>query len=251
MLFYDEAGPDMVVVSVIYRRRQVLKKKLAELEGRAEEFDPSLSVTSYFNTHDLDDLQHRRSSSAKVELDAARDISEDVGIVSKAIKSEQALNMGQINSFRRLIVWEIDSMTEEMAGNCLVTQNQYPNNLTVADFLSFIPLPTLIYELEYPRQENINWAYVVEKIAATFGVIFVMIAISQSWIYPVVMKTLEMKQQDLTLQQRLNEFPWVLGDLMFPLMMEYLLSFYVIWECIVCEPLKSYIPLIWSVLTFT
>jgi sterol O-acyltransferase len=103
----------------------------------------------------------------------------------------------------------------------------------VTNFLGFIPLPTLIYEMEYPRQESINWTYVAEKTAATFGVIFVMIAISQAWIYPVVIKALQMKRDGLTLQQRLKEFPWVLGDLMFPFMLEYLLSFYVIWECIV------------------
>jgi sterol O-acyltransferase len=236
MFFYDELDADMIVVSAIYRRGNILKKKLAELEVQAGESDPSLSVTSYFNAHDLDDLQHRRSSLANVKLDSTRDISQDVGIVSNAIKSEQTLNMDQIESFRHLIMWEIDSMTEEMAGSCLVTNNHYPNNLTVADFLSFIPLPTLIYELEYPRQENINWVYVVEKIAATFGVIFVMIGISQAWIYPVVIQTLEMKKRGLTVQQRLNEFPWVLGDLLFPFLMEYLLSFYVIWECIVSEP---------------
>jgi hypothetical protein len=47
-------------------------------------------------------------------------------------------------------------------------------------------LPTLVYELEYPRSEDINWYYVAEKTAAVFGVLAVMNLISQAFIYPVV-----------------------------------------------------------------
>jgi sterol O-acyltransferase len=101
------------------------------------------------------------------------------------------------------------------------------------NFCDFITLPTLVYELEYPRTDKIDWVYVAEKTAATFGIIVVMIAVSQSWIYPVVMSTVRMKEEGLTAQQRLQEFPWVLSDLLFPFMMEYLLAFYVIWECVV------------------
>jgi hypothetical protein len=39
------------------------------------------------------------------------------------------------------------------------------------------------------------------------------------------MSTLRMKEDGLTVQQRLQEFPWVLSDLLFPFMMEYLLAF--------------------------
>lgn len=39
------------------------------------------------------------------------------------------------------------------------------------------------------------------------------------------MKTLEMKEQGVPLGERFQEFPWLLGDLAFPFMMEYLVSF--------------------------
>jgi hypothetical protein len=116
-----------------------------------------------------------------------------------------------------------------------LTQNYYPRNLTLKDFCDFNTLPTLVYELEYPRTERIDWLYVAEKTAATFGIIVVMIAVSQSWIYPVVMYTVRMKEAGMTVQQRMQEFPWVLSDLLFPFMMEYLLTFYLIWECVVSE----------------
>lgn len=39
---------------------------------------------------------------------------------------------------------------------------------------------------------------------------------------PVVMKTVEIKEENLSLWSRLAEFPWILSDLIFPFMMEYL-----------------------------
>ena len=83
------------------------------------------------------------------------------------------------------------------------------------------------------RQESINWIYVAEKAAATFGVIGVMIVISTAFIYPIVVKTMQLKESGVPVDERLKEFPWVFMDLLFPLLMEQLLSWYVIWECVV------------------
>jgi len=47
--------------------------------------------------------------------------------------------------------------------------------------------------------------------------------VSQSYIYPVVVRTLEMKDAGMTLSERLRVFPWILSDLMFPFMTEYML----------------------------
>lgn len=59
-----------------------------------------------------------------------------------------------------------------------------------------------------------------------------MMMISQAFIYPVVMKTVRMKEAGLSLVERFTEFPWLLSDLIFPFMMEYLLTWYLIWEAI-------------------
>lgn len=40
-----------------------------------------------------------------------------------------------------------------------------------------------------------------------------------------------MKEAGMTLQQRWQEFPWILSDMLFPLLLEQLLTWYVIWEC--------------------
>lgn len=137
-----------------------------------------------------------------------------------------------MRSLKDLLEREIELLSEGLRGQ-FSSSNHYPRNLTIGNFCDFITLPTLVYELEYPRTERVDWAYVAEKTAATFGTIVVMIVVSQSWIYPVVMSTVRMKEEGLTVQQRLEEFPWVISDLLFPFMMEYLLAFYVIWECVV------------------
>jgi sterol O-acyltransferase len=147
-----------------------------------------------------------------------------------------SLQPDQVESLKELLGREFEILSEGLQGRCSLTSNHYPRNLTLRNFCDFITLPTLVYELEYPRTEKIDWVYVAEKIAATFGIIMVMIAVSQSWIYPVVMSTVRMKEEGLSAHQRLQEFPWVLSDLLFPFMMEYLLAFYVIWECIVSTP---------------
>lgn len=149
------------------------------------------------------------------------------------IENGTPLEPGQIASIKSLLEQEIGLLTEALKGKSTSPNGQYPRNLTLGNFCDYITLPTVVYELEYPRTERINWVYVFEKTAATFGTIVVMIVVSQHWIYPVVMSTLRMKEDGLTIEQRLQEFPWVLSDLLFPFMMEYLLAFYVIWECVV------------------
>ncbi|KAL2221437.1 MBOAT, membrane-bound O-acyltransferase family-domain-containing protein [Thermoascus aurantiacus ATCC 26904] len=157
---------------------------------------------AFYNGHYLDTESSATQSS--LQLTTPRFGSHDLNSLHRCRYSSAApLDLEQIRGFQRLIKWEIDLLTEELKGQCLVTANHYPNNLNVGDFYGFIPLPTL-------------------KTAATFGVIGVMIAVSQAWIYPVVMSAVQMKNEGLTLQQRLKEFPWC----------SYLLSFYVIWECV-------------------
>lgn len=47
--------------------------------------------------------------------------------------------------------------------------------------------------------------------------------ITEAFIYPVVVRTIAMKEVGLSLQDRLKVFPWILSDLIFPFMMEYMM----------------------------
>ena len=228
------------LVSDTLRQKKSLEMKLHQLN----EFDPasrptspSVSTalaTSYLDQGDMDTIHRRRMSMNSRNTALLERQDSDFANVAAAIESEMPLDIDQTQCFKRIIKTEIEGLNEELHAKCSPgSKNFYPLNLNIRDFAGYIPLPTLVYELEYPRQEQINWSYVTEKTAATFGVLVVMIVVSQAYIYPVVISCLKMKEQGVPLQQRLQQFPWVLSDLLFPIMMEYLLSWYVIWECIV------------------
>ena len=174
--------------------------------------------------------QRRQSLPSKASTDLKNEQSE-IAAVAAAIDSGEALDEDQMAVFGRVIRAEIRSLTEELHGKCMTSSNYYPRNLTIANWADWTCLPTLVYELEYPRQDSINWWYVAEKGAATFGVIWCMIVISQAYIYPPVIETVRMKEAGMTLEERWREFPWILSDLLFPLLLEQLLAWYVIWEC--------------------
>ena len=174
--------------------------------------------------------QRRRSIAAKASTNLNKEKSEISTIVA-SIDGGEALDQDQMETFSCIIRSEIQTLTDELRGKSTSGANSYPKNLTVANWADWICLPTLVYELEYPRLEKINWWYVAEKTAATFGVIWIMMVISQAYIYPPVLETISMKQRGLTLRERWSEFPWIVSDILFPLLLEQLLSWYVIWEC--------------------
>jgi sterol O-acyltransferase len=218
-------------LSDLYKKKTVLEQNLKQLDDsdlRSPE-SPRAYATSYMDAAGFDQLSHRRKSNADLHEEADKDIS----CIASAIEADAPLSFDQARSLRKLIAWEIDALNEELKGTCKVTSNHYPRNLSLWDFYGYIPLPTVVYELEYPRQESVNWFYVAEKTTATFGVIGVMIVVSTAYIYPVCQSIVQMKEEGIPLKERLKEFPWAFSDLMFPFMMEYLLSWYVIWECVV------------------
>ncbi|KAE9378053.1 hypothetical protein N431DRAFT_328731 [Stipitochalara longipes BDJ] len=217
-----------------YKMRAALLSKLKQLDSVAPADTPSAtspkfsSSLSYLDSKPTAlDLNQRRQSRTYTNEEGTSNIDQ----VAAAIESGEALDLGQIQIFERIIKWEIDALSEDIKGKCTRSDNIYPNNLTISNHYEYIVLPTLVYELEYPRSDNINWYYVAEKTAAVFGVLAVMNLISQAFIYPVVVKTIEMKDAGMLLQERLGEFPWILSDLIFPFMMEYMM-WYLIWECV-------------------
>ncbi|PMD44299.1 MBOAT family protein [Hyaloscypha variabilis F] len=221
-------------LSEVFKMRAALLSKLKQLDNVAPAETPSATTPKFSSSLSyLDykptalDLNQRRQSRTYTNDEGTSNIDQ----VAAAIESGEALDLGQIQIFERIIKWEIDALSEDIKGKCSRSDNVYPNNLTMSNHYEYIVLPTLVYELEYPRSDNINWYYVAEKTAAVFGVLAVMNLISQAFIYPVVVRTIEMKDGGMLLQERLEEFPWILSDLIFPFMMEYMM-WYLIWECV-------------------
>jgi sterol O-acyltransferase len=229
-------------LSEVYKRRQMLERKLQQLKDvdvRGGSKAASGSSSGNGVSKDRESLRRRMSFQQESSANKA-----EISSATNAISSGKPLDASQVASYTRIIDWEIEALTKELNGKCSTTDNSYPKNLTVSNYCDYVLLPTLVYELEYPRQETRNWAYILEKSTATFGVIFIMILVSQVYIYPVVMLTVEMRTGSppsllhplgtpaLSLQERVQQFPWILSDLLFPFMMEYMLAWYVIWECV-------------------
>lgn len=173
----------------------------------------------------------KKQSRSKPLPNLARESSEIASVV-ETISSARSLGADEFNYIQETIDHELDAIDTELRGKCNITKNYYPNNLTFAKFMEWSCLPTLVYELEYPRQDHIKWSYVAEKTGATFGVLAIMQVISQAYIYPLVIETVRMKEAGLNVQDRWQEFPWIILDMVFPLMLEQLLSWYLIWECV-------------------
>ncbi|KAH8596388.1 MBOAT, membrane-bound O-acyltransferase family-domain-containing protein [Bisporella sp. PMI_857] len=219
-----------------YKMREVLKRKLKQLDNISPADEPSAMTpkieplsTSYLDHEPttMDMNQRRRERRKSFDTGAS-----NIAKVASALESGHPLDLETIQMFERIIKWEIDALAVDLRGKCTEEANLYPTNLTIANHYEYIVLPTLVYELEYPRSDAINWYYVAEKSVAIVGILGIMNMVSQSFIYPVVVRTIDMKTTGFTFSQRLEEFPWILSDLIFPFMMEYMMSWYIIWECI-------------------
>ncbi|KAI1424111.1 MBOAT family protein [Xylaria sp. FL1777] len=223
-------------LSSVYKKRQALLAKLKQLESM-EPVEGESTTTPQISALSTSHLARRPSAAMYRERrnSLARSPSrqpDDIESISRAIEDGQPLDLDQVLMFERLMKWEIDALADELRGKATEPSHYYPNNLSVKNHCEYIFLPTVVYELQYPRSDRINCLYVAEKAAATLGVIFVMIMVSQTFIYPVVMRTVAMKEMGYTTAQRFAEFPWLLSDLLFPFMMEYLLAWYLIWETV-------------------
>lgn len=220
-------------LSRVYRRRKLLQQKRQQLDNirdKATHTDNESTTTGSESTKSSH-LTHRHPLGPKYSTNLSSEHS-DIASIGQAISSGTPLSSEEIEAFHRILTTELTILDEELRGKCTTTDNIYPNNLTLSNFIDWACLPTLVYDLEYPRQAHINWWYVGEKSAATLGVIWTMIIISQAYIYPIVISTVQLKEAGMSLDARWKEFPWVVLDMLFPLLLEQLLSWYVIWECL-------------------
>jgi sterol O-acyltransferase len=212
-------------LSEAYKTRKSLEYRLKQLETLSPVQTPSTTPTaSSFSKSSLDHRHVIANLRQYNQVSAVRDISSDISRIAAIIEFGKPLDIDQIQTFERIIKLEIDALSDELRGKSSTRDKNYPKNLTLTNHYEFIVLPTLVYELEYPRSEKINWAYVAEKAIATLGILFIMMLVSQTFIYPVVMKTIRMKEAGMPLYDRLKAFPWILSDLIFPFMIEYMVS---------------------------
>ncbi|MCJ1389817.1 acyl-CoA/sterol acyltransferase [Xylographa bjoerkii] len=223
-------------LSELYKRKEVLEQKLKDLEElhRGFPIGPEATSSTAFASSYLGEaqentlnLRHKKAPSEESNCDTS-----GIARLMATVKSGTSLQPDDMLCLRTIIEAEIDALQEELRTKCTDSTKQYPFNLTFRNFAQYIPFPTVVYELEYPRQDSINWYYVAEKGAATFGIIVVMNIISQTYIYPIVVSTVKMAEAGMGVGERLEELPWVIIDLLLPLMIEHLLAWYVVWDCV-------------------
>ncbi|KAA1470302.1 MBOAT-domain-containing protein [Dentipellis sp. KUC8613] len=110
----------------------------------------------------------------------------------------------------------------ELDGELVSTGPEYvrwPENITFKNFAVYQLIPTLVYELEYPRTNRIRPMYIFEKTVATFGTFALLYTITETFIIPLTPRPDQ-------------SFAKSLLDLSMPFMIAYLLLFYIIFECI-------------------
>ncbi|GAN09547.1 MBOAT-domain-containing protein [Mucor ambiguus] len=95
---------------------------------------------------------------------------------------------------------------------------RYPNNLTLANYVDYLAVPTLVYWMEYPRTDKIRPRYVLEKTTATLGTMLLLYITTERYIYP------QLYTPNMSLR--------VVLEVLFPFIMNYMLVFYIIFECI-------------------
>ncbi|KAI6884995.1 acyl-CoA/sterol acyltransferase, partial [Hortaea werneckii] len=241
-------------LSGVYRRRRLLERRLKNLQAmepvssaptsprHSQQIDAASSGVDFSKlshrsprTSSVADAAPKRRPSMGHRTSTNLDVEQsDVASVAQAIESGRSIDLDQMETFESVIHDEISDLTQELHGKAGPNNpsKAYPNNLTLGNIAEFVCLPTLVYELDYPRQESINWFYVLEKTTATFGVLCIMMVVSQAFIYPPVAKTVAMKEAGMPIEERWQEFPFIVSDMLFPLLIEQLLTWYLIWECI-------------------
>ncbi|KAK6199905.1 sterol O-acyltransferase 2 [Scheffersomyces amazonensis] len=129
-------------------------------------------------------------------------------------------------------VYKFDETRIQIKLDTLQAENiiKFPANINLFNFFEYSMFPALVYTLHFPRTKRIKWTYVFEKTCAVFGIIFLMILVAQSWMYPLVMQCIEVRR--LPIKERFNSYIFILLDMIPPFLMEYLFTFFLIWDSI-------------------
>ncbi|QLL31072.1 hypothetical protein HG536_0A08890 [Torulaspora globosa] len=109
----------------------------------------------------------------------------------------------------------------------------FPQNINLKNYFVYTMFPTLVYQIKYPRTKRVRWDYVFEKLCAIFGTIFVMMLLAQTYMYPLAIKAISIRDSPWTsLVDKLQAWCFILVDYIPAFIAMYLLTFYLIWDAI-------------------
>ncbi len=177
-------------LSTMYHRRQMLLDKLKKLGFLDCTKDPSTDSLIFELSISLLSTSLSSGHHSDCSSPGGKSARFDADNILKTIDTAKTLGHEQLSLIKRAIKDEVDCLGDELKGTASNSSNVYPHNLTFLGHYEWIPLPTVVYELEYPRLEKINWGYLAEKVAAMIGIIFVMIQVSQYYICMITPNTI-------------------------------------------------------------
>ncbi|ORY49495.1 hypothetical protein BCR33DRAFT_763259, partial [Rhizoclosmatium globosum] len=117
-----------------------------------------------------------------------------------------------------LLKAEADSIKAELKGKW--NGVEFPNNITVANFVDYMLVPTLVYELSYPRTEKFNPSAFLERVGYTFISFFLLCTTVDQYILPILHETHKM------------DFFTTVIYLIMPFMVCFMMIFFIVFECI-------------------
>ncbi|ORX39282.1 putative sterol O-acyltransferase [Kockovaella imperatae] len=117
-----------------------------------------------------------------------------------------------------ILARNIDAMEDELKSNGALGL-VWPQNVTFKHFFEYMSFPTLVYQLEYPRTNEMRPLVVIEKVIATFGTFSLIYLITEHYILPYTPRPDEPLFRSFI-------------NLALPMMVNYLLIFYIIFECV-------------------
>jgi sterol O-acyltransferase len=103
-------------------------------------------------------------------------------------------------------------------GESITRKVQYPDNVTLKNYVFFLVVPTLVYEMSYPRLPKMRYAYFVEKFSSFVGLWAVMHVLADTYILPVLEQSPSMTQLE------------AISSLIIPFTVGYMIVFYMVFD---------------------
>lgn len=165
--------------------------------------------------------------SIKEELDYS------TNALAKIEKEPPTVEHAKDSEVKEIFEKSVEFCTFELNSQTHDETQKFPKNINVWNFFEFTMFPTIVYQIEYPRTDRIRWSYVLEKICAIFGTIFIMVLNAQIFMYPIAERALLVRGSEWTsLIDRLSHWARILIDIIPSFIVMYLLVFYLIWDAI-------------------
>ncbi|KAI5950510.1 ARE2 [Candida margitis] len=171
----------------------------------------------------------------EVELPEGHDLDHTIGILKSSIEftkyeleyqSQATTNKPEQDDGKYEGI-EINYSFAELQERGLI---KFPQNISLWNYFEYSMFPTVVYTIQYPRTPKVRWHFVFEKVCGIFGLIFLMVLVAQHNLLPIVKRAGVARK--LPVQERGGQYFFILLDMIPPFLMEYLFTFFLIWDAI-------------------